>query len=175
MKILILCLTLFSSIFYSQISTLTVNNYSPYYLKVRLGANSSAVACLPSVVSGIEQVPPALGLLPFTVTYNKFANSGVAVLPINSWFVTTSLTSPGILRPYNHPALNPSGPIALNTDWSYFVFQTFDGGTVSYDNFQLGVGNCNGTVYTAQSGTYSDAEWFTITSGGTITTYVQIY
>lgn len=174
MKILILCLTLLSSIFYSQISTLTINNYSTYYLQVRLGANGPSGTCLPSVISGI-QVPPGTSLSPFTVTYDKFANSGLSAVPIDSWFVTTSFTSPGIMRPYNHPALNPSGPIALNTDWSYFVFQTFDGGSVTYDHFQLGVGNCNGTHYTAQSGTYSDAEWFTITSGGTVTTYVQIY
>lgn len=169
--------TFVSSLLLSQASTLEINNFSPYYLKVRLGASGlgGSGSCFPSVISGIDQVPPGSPSAPFKIIYSKYTNSNTSSVPIPSWLVTSTYGATQFNRPCGHPALNPAGPIATYSDWSYFIFQTFDGGIVNYDDFNLGVGSCNGTVYTSQIGNYSEAEWFTISSGTSVTTYVQIY
>ena len=75
--------------------------------------------------------------------------------------------------------LRSGGVLANNTDWSYIWLQCRDAPSNGnyYGDFNLGSpnNNCNGTTSTYQLGTYADAEWFTISSGGINYTYVQIY
>ncbi len=171
----------------AQISTLVINNYTNYYLLARFGANGLNGNCYPGIGSnpspgqGTYTVPPAIspGVTPFNVQYDKYYYSNLASIPIVEWYVQTNPTIPGGNRPYNHASLNPTGVIANNTDWSFIWLQSRDAPVNGnyYDDFNLGSpsNNCNGTTSTYQLGTYSEAEWFTISIAGTNYTYVQIY
>lgn len=184
-KLLVILFLTFCVVSFAQLSHLIINNYSPYQVKTRFGASSSAGNCIPAVSSNppagtsLFNIPAAFnpGLTPFTTEYEKYAYSNSSAIPIMEWFVKTSSTSPGINRVYNHPVLTPLGPVAQNTDWSYFSFQTHDGNGNSFDDFYLSLSAlCAGAPITTYiSGTYSEAETFTITSGSTIYTYAMIY
>lgn len=155
----------------AQLTTLVINNYSNYYLYGRLGANGLSGNCFPGVnapVDGDHIVQPnTLG-----ISY-KYSNSNTAATPINNWWVQTGATSPGMIRSYSHPSLISSGTISNNTDWSYYWFQIKDSSLQPYGDFTMGSTTaCGGSGnLTYQSGSYAEAEWFTI--GGY--TYVQIY
>lgn len=155
----------------AQISTLVINNYSSYYLYGRFGANGLSGNCFPAInapVDGDHIVQPNT----LNINY-KFYNSNLAATPVNNWWVQTSLTSPGTIRSFNHVSLNPSGVLSTNTDWTFYWFQTKDSALLPYDDFTMGVTNaCSASSnVTNQTGTYAEAEWFTIGNF----TYVQIY
>lgn len=57
-----------------------------------------------------------------------------------------------------------------------FWFSIFDTNHVYKEEFNMGVNNnCTGNSVTYHLGNYSESEWFTITSGGTIFTTINIY
>lgn len=156
----------------AQKSTMVINNYSGYYLEGRLGATDDNctifVYSLPSPGQNIYTVPP------YTDTsYPKYSQSNLSTAPITLWLVNTN-NNP-MPRSYDHPVFYPTSGVTKYTDWDMFWFKTYDDQHNFYEDFFMGDNSCNIGSTTYQSGTYSDSEWFTISSGGTDYTFLQIY
>jgi hypothetical protein len=174
MKKIFFLIAVFCGFFaFSQTSTLVISNYSSYYLEGRLGATGNCnpfVYAVPTAGLSAYTVPPAT-----MVSYDKYYYSNTAAVPITQWLVNASGNNP-IIRNYNHPVLLPLGAVATSSDWSLFWFETFDAAHNLYEYFNMGVNpSCNGSVTTYKLGIYSEAEWFTITSGSIVYTYINIY
>jgi hypothetical protein len=187
---------LFTNIFAQQ-SILTVNNYSTYDFHTALFAATDSTPCYPSVSIGFDgsATNPSQIVVPANssdingqqLVYKNYKDSGApafnGLYPIYLYHISTSPTSQQF-QPPAYPSLNPAGAIATFTDWRYAkFFMTYAGtGTsvsggspLSYFNGSLGDGTpCSaGSSYVSTS--FGDAEWFSITSGGTKYTYIQIY
>lgn len=173
-KILLLLSLSLSTIAFSQISTLVINNYSVYTVTGRLRA-ADITNCVPELYMG-----NTLGSGNFTIPagtttdYPKYYTSNVAPIPVNNFLVRMSNTTPASVIPYNHPNIFTISP---TTDWSFFSFDVRDPASINtvYDHYDIGVAPCAGNYPSSGVGTVSETEWFTITSGGTIFTYINIY
>lgn len=185
MKKIILAITIgFSGLLSSQESKLTVSNYSAYdfhgiLLSTPLGT------CYPMVSISGPAVPSEL-VVPAGTVYGL--SSYPSATGITSFLVQTSATSPAIPRIPGHPLLAPPSGIATMTDWRHTKFQMYFAGTnvpvssggtsipETYFNGNLGDGtySCwSGDSYT--STTYGDADFYKISSGGIIYSYINIY
>lgn len=178
-KLLFMIAVIAANYSYAQLSKLAVYNYSPYKLQTRFGANGPsncypAVLAVPAPGTGSNTFPAGSPSAPFISEYT-YSTSNVAAMTVYSWWVRNSLANPGIDRPYNHPAVSPTSVVGTTTDWTYFIFQAKDSANNSYGDFWMGTGTCNGNVSTHEVGTYAEAEWFTLTSGGTAYTIVQVF
>lgn len=173
-KIFLLTIILFSTTFFSQVSTLIIKNYSNYTLTGRLRA-TDLTNCIPELYMGNTLGTGNFTIPPTTSTsYDKFYNSNTSVVPVFDYLVRTNYNSPASLRPYNHPVITTISP---TTEWSFYDFFTSDplnSGTAS-DHFTIGVSPCASSYPTNQIGTFSEVEWFSISNGGTTFSYIQIY
>lgn len=173
MKNLLLILYFISGLVWAQTSTMVINNYSNYYLEGRLGANGQCnplIFAVPLAGQSIFTIPPVT-----TTSYEKYKSSNVSTVPILEWLVNTGSGS-SVVRPYYHPVFDSFGPVSLYSDWSMFWFSTFDSSHIFFEEFKMGVNtNCTGNSVTYQLGSYAEAEWFTITSGSTVFTNLNIY
>lgn len=187
---------LFTNIFAQQ-SILTVNNYSTYDFHTALLAAIDSTPCYPGVSIGFNgnATNPSQVVVPANssdingnqLIYKNYWDSAApafnGLYPITTYLVSPSSTIQQV-RPATHPSLNPAGPISMNTDWRYAKFFMTYAGTntsvsggspLSYFNGTLGDGTpCSaGGSYVSTS--FGDGEWFSITSGTTKYTYIQIY
>ncbi|KQT26177.1 hypothetical protein ASG22_05770 [Chryseobacterium sp. Leaf405] len=178
-KLLFMIAVIAANYSYAQLSKLAVYNYSSYKLVTRFGANGPsscypAVLAVPAPGTGSNTFSAGSPSAPFISEYT-YSTSNASAMPVYTWWVRTSLANPGIDRAYNHPAVNPTSAVSTSTDWTYFIFQAQDSSNNPYGDFSMGTGTCNGTLNTYQVGTYAEAEWFTLTSGGTAYTVVQVF
>lgn len=105
-----------------------------------------------------------------------------SLYPMTEWHVSTS-SAPGIVRLWNHPAIMPGGVISNNTKWATTKFVMYYPGTTTLapDNFNGAITLAgNSSCYTASdnmttSTGNNSAEIFTLTTGGTNYTYIQLY
>jgi len=151
---------------YAQGGPLVINNYTSYDFHTRVtAANLATPGCYFHVaLDNPELVIPGVG----SATYNSYN------IPGTSWKVSTS-PSPATLRLGSHPSLALGGAISNNTKWVVSQFQFYQSGT------PLSVGAVGDTSYTCDpvpnifNAPEAVTEWFTITSGTTTSTYIQIY
>ncbi|KFF01712.1 hypothetical protein [Chryseobacterium luteum] len=165
-KLLTIAGLLFLSFAYAQGGPLVVNNYTSYDFHTRVtAANLTTPGCHFYVaLDHPELVIPSGG----STSYNSFN------IPGTYWKVATS-SSPATLRPGSHPSLALGGVISLNTKWVISQFQFYKSGTALSSG---AVGNTNYTcdpVPNVTTTPQGSVEWFTITSGGTTYTYLQMY
>ncbi|WP_080780369.1 hypothetical protein [Chryseobacterium phocaeense] len=171
-----------ASFVYSQ-GMFMLNNYSPHdYYGNLMAMNLSG--CVPAVINN----DPAIIIVPANSHMgnslalkidnyrDQFTNS---LYPITSWRVTLG-PSPSTVRLWNNPSLMPGGVIANNTKWVTSKFSMYYAGTgnqVTGFNTNLGDATPNTCVTSIDyfSTPNGSAEWFTISSGTTTTTYLQIY
>lgn len=194
-KAIFITMSLLGISVYSQQSTLIVNNYSIYDFHGSILANP-VNACYPSVSISYPATPNQ-SIVPanshqgngLQLEYSNYASAGTNPLyPITTFLVQTAGTSPAQPRVPSHVLLLPTGPVSLNTDWHHTKFEMYFAGTnikvssggvnvpETYFNGNLGDGlnTCFlGASYITT--TYGDAEWFTITAGGTKYSYIQIF
>lgn len=182
---------------FAQKSILTVNNYSTYDFHTALLAATDATPCYPSVSIGFNgnATTPSQVVVPANssdingqqLIYKNYWDSAApsfnGLYPISTYLIATSAASQQI-QPSTFFSLNPAGAIATYTDWRYAKFFMTYAGTntsvsggspLSYFNGTLGDGTpCSaGSSYVSTN--FGDAEWFSITSGTTKMTYIQIY
>jgi hypothetical protein len=119
--------------------------------------------------SGNFTIPPTT-----TATYEKYNTANAAIPAVNDFLVRMSATTPATLLPYNHANVISISP---TTDWRFYAFDVRDNASLNtvYDSFQIGISSCGATYPTHQLGFVSETEWFTISSGGTAFTYINIY
>lgn len=189
-KIILLVLLIFlSTKIHSQTSTLIINNYSNLILEGMVYANPiSGSSCYPAITSGNGSawsiiVQPGTPTNPYTVTYDKyrFASLPATNFPLTQWWTQTASTSPAQYRSVGHPLFYANGPIDLSTNWTGFYFVTKNTNGIYHAEQPIGDPTyfnmgCTPCVYSynAISGD-TEAEWFTLSSGGTNYTYVQVY
>jgi hypothetical protein len=159
---------------FAQQSTLVINNYTTYKLTGRLRANH-VTNCVPelymgnTMASGNFTIPPTT-----TATYDKYYTANVAPIPVNDFLVRMSATTSAAVLPYNHANVISISP---TTDWRFFAFDVRDNASPNtvYDSFQIGISSCGATYPTYQVGSASETDWFTISSGGTAYTYINVF
>ncbi|KXH85526.1 hypothetical protein [Chryseobacterium kwangjuense] len=172
---------------YSQGGTLILNNYSQYDFSGFISANNLAGGCYPIVTTNIPdmvKVPAnshqGNGLeLKYTNFRDQYNSS---LYPITEWHISTS-SAPGIKRQWNHASLLPSGVFSNNTKWSTTKFVMYYPGTTNLapDDFYgtitiAGNSSCyNAPDYMTSTSGNNSAEIFTLVSGGTVFTYIQLY
>jgi len=176
MKRIILALTIgCSGLVFSQQSKLTVNNYSAYDFHGVLIATPLS-SCYPMVSISGPAVPDVL-VVPAGTDYGL--SSYASATGITSFFVQTNATNPGTPRPPSHPTLNPSGGIATFTDWRHTKFQMYFAGTNTAETYFNGnLGDGTNSCYTGSSYVstpYGDAEFFKISSGTFVYSYINIF
>ncbi|WP_143884990.1 hypothetical protein [Chryseobacterium binzhouense] len=171
-KIFLMFSLFLSTIAFSQVTPLTINNYSSYKLTGRLRA-ADLTNCVPELYvgntlsSGNFTIPASS-----STEYVKYYTANTATIPVFDYLVRMSNTTPASVLPYNHPNVVAISP---TTDWSFYAFDLRDAANNIYDHFELGVVPCASNYPTYEMGSVSEAEWFTITSGGTVHSYIQIY
>ncbi|MFP3597637.1 hypothetical protein [Chryseobacterium sp. SIMBA_029] len=171
-----------ASIAYSQ-GVLVLNNYSGYDFHGNLLA-SNLTNCLPMVMNRDPdpiKVPAnanmgngnALVIKDYQIQYTS------SLYPISSWNVTltqgnTTATS------WDDASLVLGGSISNNTKWITSKFAMYFPGTnnqVPGFNYSIGDATPN-TCYTSTDyilDPNGEVEWFTISTGGTMVTYLQIF
>ncbi|KFF01709.1 hypothetical protein [Chryseobacterium luteum] len=174
------------SLGYSQGGTLVVNNYTPYDFFGAIIAHNFAGGCYPYV----NHKDPSMITVPANsnmgtgteLRYDNYRDQYTSSLyPVTEWQVSLSPTN-GQPRLWSHPAVMPGGVVSLNTRWGATKFQMRIAGTTTNapDNFNANLSVAGNTCYlsddyfTTSSGSNS-AEMFTITSGSTNYTYIQLY
>ncbi|KMQ65613.1 hypothetical protein ACM46_06970 [Chryseobacterium angstadtii] len=175
------------SLAYSQGGTLILNNYSAYDFSGYIVANNFAGGCYPYITSNdpeMVKVPADSHMgngneLRYTDFRNQYTTS---LYPMAAWHVSTS-SALGISRPWNHGSLMPGGTFSNNTKWATTKFVMYYPGTTNLapDNFNGALtlpGNIscyNAPNYFSTPSGSNSAEIFTITSGASTTTYIQLY
>jgi hypothetical protein len=151
---------------YAQGGPLIVNNYTTYDFHTRItAANLSTPGCYFYVALDNPELIISGGS---SVSYNSFN------IPGTYWKVATS-PSPATLRPGTNPSLMLGGVISNNTKWVVSQFQFYQSGT------PLSTGAVGDVSYTCEIVTpvyttpEASVEWFTITSGSSTSTYIQMY
>ncbi|MCT2564704.1 hypothetical protein [Chryseobacterium herbae] len=152
------------SVAYAQGGPIIINNYTAADFHTRLtAANLTTPGCYFYVtLDNTELVIPSGS----SVSYSGFN------IPGTIWKVSTS-PSPATPRPGSHPSLTLGGVISSNTKWVMSQFQFHQSGTALSSG---GVGDTSYTCNPVPSSMFTtegSVEWFTITSGGTVYTYVQ--
>ncbi|PIF47135.1 hypothetical protein CLU96_4182 [Chryseobacterium sp. 52] len=150
---------------YAQGGPLVINNYTGYDFHTRLtAANLLTPGCNFYVaLDNPELVIPSGN----SVSYNSYN------IPGTIWKVSTS-SSPATPRSGSHASLALGGVISSNTKWVVSDFQFYQSGA------SISSGAVGDTSYTCNPvpGVFNTpqatVEWFTITSGGTTYTYVQV-
>lgn len=185
-QLLILCCAI-GGMISAQQSTLIINNYSSYDYHGQLMATPLG-SCYPMVSIGGVAVTPDQLIVPASTDYMLPSYSNGLANGITTFLVQTSVTNPAVPRAPDHVTLSPTGAISTNTNWRHTKFQMYFAGTntpvssggasipETYFNGNLGDGtnSCfSGPSYI--STVYGDANWFTISSGGTQYTYIQIF
>ncbi|SHG70876.1 hypothetical protein SAMN05421866_1287 [Chryseobacterium oranimense] len=156
----------FISSAYGQGGPLVINNYTSYDFHTRVtAANLTTPGCYFYVALNDPELVISGGN---SVSYNSYN------IPGTTWKVSTSPTN-ATPRPGNHPSLTLGGVISNNTKWVMSEFQFYQTGT------PLSSGAVGDTAYTCNpvpnifNTPQAVVEWFTITSGTTTSTYIQIY
>jgi hypothetical protein len=156
----------FISSAYGQGGLLVINNYTSYDFHTRVtAANLTTPGCYFYVALNDPELVISGGN---SVSYNSYN------IPGTTWKVSTSPTN-ATPRPGNHPSLTLGGVISNNTKWVMSEFQFYQTGT------PLSSGAVGDTAYTCNpvpnifNTPQAVVEWFTITSGTTTSTYIQIY
>ncbi|PIF47133.1 hypothetical protein CLU96_4180 [Chryseobacterium sp. 52] len=174
-KITLLLSALAGILSFAQTSPLVIQNYSVSDAVGRLrtgmpgGISGPYMYAAPNAPYGSYTVPSGA-----TTQYNTFNTSGTAFLPITTWYVTDP-TNPANNGgyPYNHSfittVMNPSNV------WAGFHFWLTDPSTGNTDTYQLGDPTVDPWFTNSGTGTFSSADWFTITTPSGPTTYLQIF
>ncbi|WP_265129679.1 hypothetical protein [Chryseobacterium oranimense] len=156
----------FISSAYGQGGPLVINNYTSYDFHTWVtAANLTTPGCYFYVTLNDPELVISGGN---SVSYNSYN------IPGTTWKVSTSPTN-ATPRPGNHPSLTLGGVISNNTKWVMSDFQFYQTGT------PLSSGAVGDTAYTCNpvpnifNTPQAVVEWFTITSGTTTSTYIQIY
>jgi hypothetical protein len=151
---------------HAQGGPLVINNYTSYDFHTRVtAANLFTPGCYFYVALDNPELVISGGN---SVSYNSYN------IPGTTWKVSTS-SSPATLRLGSNPSLALGGTISNNTKWVVSQFQLYQSGT------SLSAGAVGDTTYTCNpvpnifNTPQAMVEWFTITSGTTTSTYVQIY
>ncbi|AZA80443.1 hypothetical protein EG341_16375 [Chryseobacterium lactis] len=167
---------------YAQ-GTLIINNYSAYDFYGHILAFNMTSPCYPRVANN----------LPITVPANSNTGNGnqlqydnyrdqftTSLYPQSEWTVSSS---PNItdLRPWNFPLLDPASSFAASTKWGLAKFGMVYAGTHNnVPNFSVNIAVAGNPCYnspvdytTPNGANYTNI--FTITSGSTSITYLQIY
>lgn len=167
-----LCLTAAVCSFAQQ-SVLHINNYSSYLLNGRLRAND-VTNCLPELYMGNTLSSGNFTIPPYgMVVYDKYYTANLATYPVTDYLVRLCTTCSAGTLAYNDPNVIAMSP---TSDWSFFVFFVRDPATQNIlDQHELTMGSCNPSVNTYSLGSVSETEWFTISSGGVVNSYINIY
>lgn len=171
---------------YSQGGTLILNNYSQYDFVGFIIANNLAGGCYPYITSAnpdMVRVPADSHMGNGNeLRYDNYRDQfGSSLYPMASWHVATS-SALGVTRPWNHGSLMPGGVLSNNTRWATTKFVMYYPGTTNLapDDFNGAITIAANSCYTASDNIISttgnnSAEIFTITSGTSNITYIQLY
>lgn len=156
---------LFISSAFAQGGPLVVNNFTAYDFHTRITAANLAT---PGCYFYVTLENPELVIPGNTnASYNSYN------IPGTFWKVSLSPTN-ATTRAGSHASLALNGVISVNTKWVVSEFQFHQSGT------PMSSGAVGDTSYTCNPvpNTYfapeATVEWFTITSGGTSYTYLQV-
>ncbi|MDR2236563.1 MAG: hypothetical protein LBE92_10590 [Chryseobacterium sp.] len=169
------------SLAYAQTGPLIIRNLTTNYdYRGTIFANNFAGAGCNPVVASID---PSMIRVPAgtTVQYNNYRDQYVPGSPssVLTWSVLLATGGTPTLRPWNHPSLMPGGVISNNTQWSMSKFQMFHAGTLNpetyfYGNIGDAANPCVGNTDYIDAAPMGTASWFTITTGGTVYTYLVL-
>ncbi|WP_062701989.1 hypothetical protein [Chryseobacterium indologenes] len=169
------------SLMYAQGGPLIIMNKSVNYdYRGTIFANNFAGAGCNPVIASYD---PSMILVPAgtTVQYDNFRDQYIPGSPssVSMWSVLLATGGTPSIRPWNHPSLMPGGVISSNTKWSMSKFQMFHAGTLNpetYFNGNIGdsANPCVSNPSYINALPMGDASWFTITTGGTVYTYLLI-
>ncbi len=106
--------------------------------------------------------------------YNSFSTSGTVPFPILNWYVSdnTNPSNNGTYA-YNHPFI--STVMNAANEWAGFHFVLHDPATGNTDEYKLGDPSIYPGFSNSITGSFSGADWFTITTPSGPTTYLEIY
>ncbi|KFF24601.1 hypothetical protein [Chryseobacterium vrystaatense] len=167
MKKLLTILGLLSlSSVYAQGGPLVINNYTSADFHTRItAANLFTPGCYFYVTLENPELIIPSGT---SVSYNSYN------IPGTTWKVSTSPTTANP-RPGSHPSLMLGGAISLHTQWVMSQFQFYQSGTPLYSGSVGDISYTCDPVPNVVQTPVGTVEWFTITTGGGISTYVQMY
>lgn len=181
-KLLIVLGIVSTSMAYSQ-GVFILNNYSPYDFYGNLLA-SNLISCFPAVKNRDPD--------PILVPANANMGNGNALVikdfqsqyvnslyPIGSWNVSLSPTNT-IATSSNDPSLIMGGALSNNTRWITSKFGMYYAGTYNpVPGFHDSVGNATpNTCYTSSdyiTNANGYAEWFVVSNGSIMITYLQVF
>ncbi|KMQ65610.1 hypothetical protein ACM46_06955 [Chryseobacterium angstadtii] len=164
---------------YAQGGVLIIQNLTTNYdYRGTIFANNFVGGCYPIVTSNVPD--PILVPAGVTAKYENYKDQFLtSASPVSNWNVLLGAGSSPIPRPYNHLSLAPGGVISNNTKWSMSKFQMFHAGTMTPETYFNGnIGDAANTCVSnpdyIDATPWGSAKWFTITSGGTVYTYLVI-
>ncbi len=172
------------SLGYAQGGTLIINNYSKFDFSGFLIANNALGNCYPYVTSenpDMVSIPADshMGNGKALVYKDYQSQYNTSMYPMTRWSVSTSSTST-TSQLWSSMLIAPGGVISNNTRWSATKFVMYYPGTTNLapDGFSGPIALPNSCYnapsnFTTASG--NSAEIFTITSGTTTTTYIQLF
>jgi len=163
---------------FAQGGPLIIKNLSTNYdFHGNIYALNLTGGCYPQVISE----SPASIIIPAgnTMQYDNYRDQyNGSSSSVATWNVSVAPGS-SVIRPWNHPAVMPGGTVSLQTKWAHSKFQMYHAGTSDMElQFNGNIGNKNNQC--VSSSEYidalpmGDASWFTVTSNGTVYTYLVI-
>ncbi|KPE49881.1 hypothetical protein [Chryseobacterium indologenes] len=159
---------------FAQSSPIIIQNYSVSDAVGRFrtgmpgGAPGPLMYAAPNPPYGTYTIPTG----GFT-QYDSFSTTGTAPFPIVKWYVT-DYTNPANNGgyDYNHPFISVMNSV---NEWAGFHFWLKDPVTGATDMYNLGDPTIDPAFSNSLTGTFSSADWFTITTPSGPTTYLQIF
>ncbi|KMQ65620.1 hypothetical protein ACM46_07005 [Chryseobacterium angstadtii] len=162
---------------------LIINNYTPYDFQGHVIAHGTTSPCYPRVVNNTIITVPADANTGNGnhLQYDNYRDQfGSSLYPMADWNVSTSPNNNSVV-PWNDLGMIPGGTLSNTTKWGVAKFGMVYAGTnnnvVGFSaNLALAGNACYASPdnFTTSNGLNS-GEIFVITSGGTVTTYLQMY
>lgn len=163
----------------AQQSYMIIENYSSYdYWGVLIA--TALNGCYPQISNTYYPQPDYSPIIIPAGTNADvgYYNSG-SVVPF--WDVQSSITNPIAIRPFWHSQIASGGAVSNNTDWQHSKFEMrYPGTTTNVPFTGVNISSGSNACYTWPSSFYNSnspisADWFTISSGATVYSYLQIF
>lgn len=163
----------------AQQSHMIIENYSPYDYSGVLIA-TALNGCFPQVSNTYYPEPTYSPIIiPAGTNADIGYYSSGTVVPF--WDVQTAITNPIGIRHFGHSQIAAGGAVSNNTDWQHSKFgMRYPGTTTNVPYTGVNISSGSNACYSWPSSFYDpnspiSADWFTISSGGTVYSYLQIF
>lgn len=174
-KIALLLSVAVGALVFAQSSSLVIQNYSNYDAVGRL-LTATPGNPLGPVMTPAPAPPYGTYTIPAgaSTQYDSFSTTATAAFPIFTWYVTDHINpSNNGAYAYNDPFI--STVMSSVNEWAGLNFWLKDTATGATDSYSLGDPAVYPGFSNSQTGAFSSADWFTITTPSGPTTYLQIY